>query len=123
MKYSVIMPVYGVERYLDESVQSVLAQTFPDFELILVDDCSPDLCPQKCDGYANRDPRVRVIHKPENEGLGKARNTGLDAAAGRYVLFMDSDDRITENALEELDAAMDTDTSPTFIGEGFAPSS
>ena len=116
MKYSVIMPVYGVERYLDESVQSVLAQTFPDFELILVDDCSPDLCPQKCDGYANRDPRVRVIHKPENEGLGKARNTGLDAAAGRYVLFMDSDDRITENALEELDAAMDTDTDVLVFG-------
>lgn len=101
MTFSVIMPVYGVEKYLATAIECVLAQSFMDFELILVDDCSPDNCPRICDAYAEKDPRVRVIHKPQNEGLGEARNTGLDAAVGRYVFFMDSDDFISRELLKK----------------------
>ena len=84
MKYSVIVPVYGVEKYLDQCVESVLAQSFEDFELILVDDQSPDRCPAMCDAWAQRDDRIRVIHKPVNEGLGFARNTGMAVAGGIF---------------------------------------
>lgn len=100
MKFSVIVPVYGVEKYLDTCVQSVLAQTFGDFELILVDDCSPDGCPAMCDAWAEKDSRIRVIHKPVNEGLGFARNTGMAAAQGEYILFLDSDDYINVDTLK-----------------------
>lgn len=100
MKFSVIVPVYGVEKYLDTCVASVLAQTFEDFELILVDDCSPDSCPAMCDAWAEKDARIRVIHKPVNEGLGFARNTGMAAAQGEYVLFLDSDDYIHVDTLK-----------------------
>ena len=100
--FSIIMPVYGVERYLKQSVDSVLNQTFKDFELILVDDCSPDKSPAICDEYALKDDRIKVIHKPVNEGLGKARNTGFSAVTGEYVTYMDSDDTIQENMLETL---------------------
>ena len=100
MKFSVIVPVYGVEKYLDECVESVLAQTYGDFELILVDDCSPDSCPAMCDEWAKKDSRIRVIHKPVNEGLGFARNTGIDAAQGEYILFLDSDDYIHVDTLK-----------------------
>ena len=79
---SVIIPVYRVERYLDACVSSVLAQTFGDFEIILVDDGSPDGCPALCDAWARKDPRIRVIHR-ENGGLSAARNTGIEAAT-RY---------------------------------------
>ncbi len=105
MTFSVIMPVYGVEKYLATAIECVLAQSFMDFELILVDDCSPDACPRICDQYARKDPRVRVIHKPQNEGLGEARNTGLAAAVGRYVFFMDSDDFISRELLKKAYAA------------------
>ena len=100
MKFSVIVPVYGVEKYLNECVESVLAQTYGDFELILVDDCSPDGCPAMCDEWAKKDSRVRVIHKQVNEGLGFARNTGMDAAQGEYILFLDSDDYINVDTLK-----------------------
>lgn len=116
MKYSVIMPVYGVEKYLDESIKSVLAQTLTDFELILVDDCSPDRCPGMCDEWAKKDPRVRVIHKERNGGLGFARNTGLDAAKGRYVLFVDSDDRLLPETLAVCEREMNTDTDILVFG-------
>lgn len=116
MKYSIVMPVYGVEKYLGAAVGSVLAQTLGDFELILVDDCSPDRCPALCDEWAKKDGRVRVIHKPENEGLGKARNTGLAEAKGRYVLFMDSDDRILPDTLQSVDAALDAETDVLVFG-------
>lgn len=110
------MPVYGVEKYLDESIKSVLAQTLTDFELILVDDCSPDSCPARCDEWAKKDPRVRVIHKEKNEGLALARNTGLDAAVGRYVLFADSDDRLKPETLAVCDARMNIDTDVLVFG-------
>ncbi|MBR2888823.1 MAG: glycosyltransferase family 2 protein [Oscillospiraceae bacterium] len=90
-KISVIVPVYKVEPYLHRCVDSVLNQTFTDFELILVDDGSPDNCGAICDEYAEKDPRVRVIHK-ENGGVSSARNAGLDAARGEFVAFLDGDD-------------------------------
>lgn len=89
--FSVIIPVYGVEPWLRECVDSVLEQSFPDFELILVDDGSPDNCPAICDEYAAKDGRVKVLHQP-NRGVAAARNHGLEAASGEMVLFMDSDD-------------------------------
>lgn len=98
---SVIVPVYKVEKYLDRCVQSILSQTFSDFELILVDDGSPDNCGSMCDTYAKQDSRVQVIHK-ENGGLSDARNVGKAAAQGEYILFVDSDDYLKENTLEVL---------------------
>ena len=96
---SVVMPIYGVEDYLENSVKSVLNQTFEDFELILVDDESPDNCPKMCDDYEQVNTSVRVIHQ-KNKGLGGARNTGLYEAKGQYVFFIDSDDTIQPDALE-----------------------
>lgn len=116
MKYSIIVPVYGVEKYLDQCVESVLAQSFTDFELILVDDKSPDNCPAMCDEWAQKDARIRVIHKPVNEGLGFARNTGMDAARGSYILFLDSDDFVSEKLLEVCDAALTAETDMLVFG-------
>ena len=99
---SVVMPVYGVEDYLENSVKSVLNQTFEDFELILVDDESPDNCPKMCDDYAQVNSCVRVTHQ-KNKGLGGARNTGLYEAEGQYVYFLDSDDTIQPDTLEYFD--------------------
>lgn len=96
---SVIIPVYNVEKYLHSCVDSVLKQTFQNFEIIMVDDGSPDSCPEMCDRYAASDSRIRVIHK-RNAGLGYARNSGLDVARGEYVCFLDSDDYIETNTLE-----------------------
>ena len=98
---SVIVPVYNVEPYLHRCVDSILAQTFTDFELILVDDGSPDGCPAICDEYAAKDCRVRVIHQ-ENGGLSSARNAGLDIAAGNYFAFIDSDDYVYSEYLAKL---------------------
>ncbi|KAF3371822.1 glycosyl transferase family 2, partial [Enterococcus faecium] len=88
---SIIVPVYKVEKYLRKCVDSILAQTFTDFEVILVDDGSPDNSGKICDEYAEKDNRVRVIHK-ENGGLSSARNAGIDVARGKYLGFVDSDD-------------------------------
>ncbi len=96
---SVIVPVYKVEKYLRHCVDSILAQTYPDFELLLIDDGSPDNCPQICDEYAGLDSRVRVIHKP-NGGLISARNEGIRAAGGDYVCILDGDDWALENMLQ-----------------------
>lgn len=98
---SVIVPVYNVEKYLHQCVDSILAQTFTDFELILVDDGSPDSCGMICDTYANQDLRVRVVHQ-ENGGISAARNTGLDMAKGKYIVFVDSDDYVSKDYLEKL---------------------
>lgn len=97
---SIIVPVYNVEKYLHKCVDSILAQTFTDFELILVDDGSPDNSGAICDEYEKKDERVKVIHK-KNGGLSDARNAGIDAAQGRYFGFVDSDDYI-ENDMYEL---------------------
>lgn len=98
---SIIVPVYKVEKYLEKCVDSILAQTFTDFELILVDDGSPDRSGAMCDEYAQKDSRVRVIHK-ENGGLSSARNAGIDVAKGRYLGFVDSDDYIAADMYELL---------------------
>lgn len=98
---SVVVPVYNVEEYLPDCVESILAQTFKVFELILVDDGSPDNCGALCDSYAKKDARVRVIHK-ENGGLSDARNKGIDQAKGEYITFIDSDDIIYREYLEYL---------------------
>lgn len=97
MFFSVILPIYNVEKYLAECVDSILAQTFTDFELILVNDGSKDSSGEICDKYAKKDARVKVIHK-ENGGLSDARNFGTDAACGDYVVYVDSDDYITETS-------------------------
>lgn len=90
---SVIIPVYNVEKYLCKCLDSVLAQTYTNLEIILVDDGSPDACGQICDQYAQKDSRVKVLHKA-NGGVSSARNAGLDLATGKYIYFMDSDDYI-----------------------------
>ena len=95
---SVIIPVYKVEPYLDACVSSVVGQTFSDLEILLVDDGSPDRCPELCDTWAQKDPRVRVIHQ-ENGGLSAARNTGIEAAKGEFLVFVDSDDMLEPDAL------------------------
>ena len=98
---SVIVPVYKVEQYLDRCISSILQQTFEKFEVILVDDGSPDRCPLMCDEWAKRDERVKVIHK-KNGGLSSARNAGIDIAKGRYINFVDSDDWMEKDALSYL---------------------
>lgn len=98
---SVIIPIYKVERYLNECVSSVVNQTYKNLEIILVDDGSPDRCPQMCDEWAEKDSRIKVIHK-ENGGLSDARNAGMDIATGEYVAFVDSDDYIAESMYEKL---------------------
>ena len=95
------MPIYNVEKYIRNAIDSVLSQTYEDFELILVDDGSPDNCPNICDEYVKRDSRVCVIHK-KNGGLSSARNAGLDIASGKYVLFIDSDDTIEKTLLSDI---------------------
>lgn len=104
VKISVIVPVYNVEAYLPECIRSVLEQSMPDFEMILVDDGSTDGCPAICDAAAERDDRVRVIHQ-KNGGLSRARNTGLNAARGEWIGFVDSDDCIHPDMYEKLLAA------------------
>ena len=96
---TVVVPVYNVERYLDACVQSVVGQTYRNLEIILVDDGFTDSCPEKCDSWAARDGRVKVIHK-QNQGLGMARNSGLEVASGKYVCFFDSDDFIDVDTVE-----------------------
>lgn len=90
-KVSIIIPIYNVEKFLDRCLDSVRSQTLQDIEIILIDDESPDNCPQLCDEYAIQDSRIKVVHK-KNGGLGFARNSGLDIATGEYVTFLDSDD-------------------------------
>ena len=98
---SVIVPVYKVEKYLDQCVNSIVNQTYTNLEIILVDDGSPDNCPAMCDEWAHRDSRIRVIHKT-NGGLDTARNAGLDVMRGEFVGTVDSDDFIAPNMYERL---------------------
>lgn len=105
-KISIIVPIYKAEKYIHHCIDSILAQTFTDFELILVNDGSPDNCGAICDDYALKDKRVRVIHK-ENGGVSKARNTGLDNAIGEWIYFSDSDDELYSDALETLTKNID----------------
>ena len=99
MLVSVIIPIYCVERYLEQCLNSVVQQTHTELEIILVDDGSTDQCPMLCDAWAKRDSRITVIHKA-NGGLSDARNVGIDSAHGDYILFVDSDDWIEPNMVE-----------------------
>ena len=98
MKLSIIIPVYRVETTLDRCVESIMNQNLDDFEIILVDDGSPDNCPKMCDDWAKRDTHISVIHQ-QNRGLSDARNAGIDTARGDYITFVDSDDYITGHTL------------------------
>lgn len=100
-KVSIIIPVYNVEKYLAECIESVLQQTYTNWEMLLIDDGSTDHSSEICEEYAKKDVRIKVIHQ-ENGGQSKARNTGLDAATGEYIMFLDSDDIYDEKAVEVL---------------------
>ncbi|MBQ7633832.1 MAG: glycosyltransferase family 2 protein [Alphaproteobacteria bacterium] len=104
---SVIVPVYNVEKYLGRCLDSILASTFKDIEVILVDDCGQDNSRAICDEYAAKDARVRVISNPHNMGVSVARNNGLDNARGKYISFIDSDDYIDRTMFEKLYKAME----------------
>lgn len=116
MKVSFIIPIYKVERYLEQCVDSILTQTYRDIEVILVDDDSPDHCPEMCDDYAVKDSRVKVLHK-SNGGLSDARNVGLQIATGDFVVFMDGDDFWTgDKYLEQLMHKIGENPDCDFIG-------
>ena len=85
---SVVLPIYNVEKYMDRCINSIINQTYKNLEIILVDDGSPDNCPQKCDDWGIKDSRIKVVHK-KNAGLGMARNTGIENATGDYICFID----------------------------------
>lgn len=98
---SVIVPIYKVEAYIDKCIRSILKQTYKNYEVILVDDGSPDKCPDICDKYACEYDNIRVLHK-KNGGLSDARNAGVSIARGEYVTFVDSDDYIADDYIETL---------------------
>lgn len=118
-KISVIVPVYKAEAYLHRCVNSILNQTFTDFELLLIDDGSPDSSGEICDEYAAKDSRVRVFHK-ENGGVSSARNLGLDNAVGRYITFVDSDDWLEEECFEYCVNSIKDDIDLVQLGFTFA---
>lgn len=112
---SVVMPVYKVEKFLADSINSVLNQTYSNFELILIDDFSPDNSPAICDEFSQKDERIRVIHLEQNGGLGNARNTGIDNAVGEYIIFLDSDDTFDKDMLEALVNSLNTHPAQVVI--------
>lgn len=112
---TIIVPVYNVEKYLNECIDSLINQTYQNLEIILVDDGSKDKSGKICDKYRDLDNRIKVIHK-QNEGLGYARNTGLKYAKGKYVTFIDSDDRADEDLIEKLQKGIHDTNSDTCIG-------
>lgn len=103
MLFSIIVPVYKVEAYLEKCIDSILSQDYQEFEILLVDDGSPDNCPAICDRYAAMDSRIRVFHK-KNGGVSSARNLGIENAKGEWIWFVDSDDYIQQGALQNLSA-------------------
>ena len=112
---SIIVAVYKGEKYLNGCVDAILNQTFRDFEVILVDDGSPDNCPAMCDAIAKRDSRVRVIHQ-QNKGVDGAKNAGIDSARGNWIGFVDQDDLIDKTYYEKLyHAAQQARRSPSAI--------
>lgn len=116
---SVIIPVYNVEEYLRECVDSVIKQTYANLEIILVDDGSTDSSGKICDEYAEKDSRITVIHK-NNEGPSKTRNAGLKRATGKYIYFLDSDDFIAENAIENLASTAESNQADLVFFDAFS---
>jgi len=114
VKFSIIIPVFKVENYLADCVSSVVKQTYANWELVLVDDGSPDRCPELCDEYECRDKRIKVVHKT-NGGLSSARNAGLDVSAGQYVLFLDSDDFWKSSTMLEEISSVIIENNPDII--------
>ena len=98
---SIIVPIYNVEKYLPQCLDSLISQTYRDIEIILVDDGSPDKCPEICDAYAKKDARIKVVHQI-NGGVSSARNTGLKASRGEYIGFVDPDDWLDRDYLKKL---------------------
>lgn len=98
---SIIVPVYNVETYLCECIDSICEQTYPNLEIILVDDGSTDICPGLCDGYASKDSRIKVVHQ-KNGGLSAARNKGYEVSSGKFIAFVDSDDTVSNIYIETL---------------------
>ena len=112
---SIIIPVYKAEMFFDDCVSSILAQSYGDFELILVDDGSPDQCPELCEKWAATDSRIKVIHK-QNGGVSSARNSGLDIASGEYVCFVDSDDTLPVDGLHSLVSSIEQNKVDVVFG-------
>ncbi|MFE3763819.1 CDP-glycerol glycerophosphotransferase family protein [Streptomyces sp. NPDC059104] len=121
-RFSVIVPAYKVQAYLQECLESVLSQSYPDLELIAVDDASPDACGAIIDEYAARDPRVTAVHLAHNLGLGPARNAGLARAGGDYVLFLDGDDTLAPGALQAITDRLGATGSPDVLVYDYARS-
>ena len=115
MLISIIIPVYNIEKFVSECIQSVIAQDYKNWECILVDDGSSDGCSQICDAFSSFDSRIRVIHK-KNEGLAAARNSGLQSACGEYVYFLDGDDKIDSTTISKLLSATDNGKVDFVIG-------
>lgn len=116
MTFSIIMPIYNVERYLQKSIESVLSQNFKDFELILIDDASRDRCGDICESFAKKDPRVRLVHNKQNLGVCATRNVGIDLARGDWIWFADPDDTISPNSLETLSHHLSSGLDVIFFG-------
>ena len=114
---SVIVPVYKVEKYLDKCITSIVNQTYKNLEIILVDDGSPDACPQKCDEWAENDSRIKVIHK-DNGGLSSARNAALEIVQGDYISFVDSDDYIALDLYEKIVNLLKKDLFDIIVFDG-----
>lgn len=113
---TVVVPVYNTEKYLDHCIRSIVDQTHRNLEILLIDDGSPDGCPEICDEWGRRDNRIRVIHK-SNEGLGMARNTGIENARGEYICFPDSDDFLAPDTIEKaLACALKNKAETVFFG-------
>lgn len=115
--FSIIVPIYNVEQYINKCIESILAQSYKNYEVILVDDGSPDNCPSICDRYKADNPKVRVIHK-NNGGLVSARQAGVSLATGRYIICVDGDDWIREDYLEQAERIIEKFT-PDIICFGF----
>ncbi|MFI5853686.1 CDP-glycerol glycerophosphotransferase family protein [Streptomyces parvulus] len=119
-KLSLVVPVYNVRGYLPECLDSVLGQDYTDFEVVAVDDCSPDGSGAILDEYAKHDSRLRVIHLTENVGLGRARNAGLAEAQGEYVVFLDSDDTLSDGALKAMADRLEATGNPEILVYDYA---
>lgn len=111
---SIVVPVYEVEKYLDECIDSIINQTYNNIQIIIIDDGSTDACPEICDTWATRDSRIIVKHQA-NGGLSQARNTGLEIAEGKYVLFVDSDDLISRSCVETVVKRAEKDNSDVVL--------
>lgn len=113
IKFSIIVPIYKVEEFLPKCIESILNQSYSNFELLLVDDGSPDSCPQICDEYEKKDSRIRTIHK-KNGGLVSARNVGIANSRGNYICYVDGDDWIDKNLLKKVNKAIN-ETDPDIV--------